>query len=188
MSKELLTLKENFDKTIAPAIQKELGIKNVWAVPRLKMVKINVGLGSFLAGKKDYTVVLDNLAAITGQKPVVTKARKAISNFKLKLNQPVGVTVTLRGKKMYDFVTKLVNITFPRIRDFRGISPKSFDGHGNYSVGITENTVFPEINPDSIDKIYGLQITICTTAKNDQEGKKLLEAIGFPFQKPTKKK
>lgn len=179
-----LTFKENFTKNLIPRLQTELGIKNVWAIPRLSKVKINVGLGSFIAGKKDYSGVIDNMTAMTGQKPVVTKARKAISNFKIKQNQPVGVAVTLRGKRMYDFVNKLVNITFPRVRDFRGISPKGFDGHGNYTVGITENTVFPEINPDNIDKIYGLEVTVVTTAKDDEGGRKLLTALGFPFQKP----
>lgn len=181
-------LKEHFNKTITPVLQKELGLKNIWATPRISKVKINVGLGSFIAGKKDYSEVLDNVAAIAGQKPVVTRARKAISNFKIKENQPVGVTVTLRGKKMYDFLTKLTNITFPRIRDFRGISPKAFDGHGNYTVGIVENSVFPEINPDNIEKIHGLEVTIVTTAKDDASGKKLLEAMGFPFQKLKEKK
>ena len=188
MSTQPLKLKEHFFKNLAPALKKELGVKNVWAVPRLTKVKLNVGLGSFIAAKKDYSEVVDNLAAITGQKPVVTKARMAISNFKIKQHQPVGVTVTLRGKKMYDFISKLVNITFPRVRDFRGISPKGFDGHGNYTVGIVENTVFPEINPDNIDKIYGLEVTIVTTAKDDASGKKLLEAFGFPFQKIKEKK
>ena len=181
-------LKETFLKKIAPALQKELGLKNASASPRLSKVKINVGLGSFIASKKDYTEAVDNVAAISGQKPMVTKARMAISNFKIKQNQPVGVTVTLRGKRMYDFITKLVNVTFPRIRDFRGISPKGFDGHGNYTVGIVEATVFPEVNPDNVDKIHGLEVTIVTTAKDDNQGKKLLEALGFPFQKIKEKK
>lgn len=182
MENTAITLKEKYRKNVVPLLQKELGIKNLWAVPKISKVKINVGLGQFLASKKDYSEVLDNLAAITGQRPVVNKARKAISNFKIRLGLPIGVSVTLRGKKMYDFVNKLVNITLPRIRDFRGISPKAFDGHGNYTVGITENTVFPEINPDNIDKTHGLEVTIITTAKNDQEGIALLKAMGFPFQ------
>jgi large subunit ribosomal protein L5 len=190
MATKLITYKEHYVKEIAPALKKELNLKNVWAVPRLTKVIINVGLGSFLAGKKDYSQVLETLASISGQRPVVTKARKAISNFKIKENQPIGVTVTVRGKRMYDFVSKLVNITFPRIRDFRGISPEGFDGHGNYTVGIKENTVFPEVNPDSIEKIHGLEVTIVTTAKNDEEGYALLKALGFPFQakKEGKKK
>jgi large subunit ribosomal protein L5 len=151
-------------------------------VPRLKKVQLNVGLGSFIAGKKDYSEVIDNLAAISGQKPVVTKARMAISNFKIKQNQPIGVTVTIRGKRMWDFLSKLVNVTLPRIRDFRGIPPKGFDGHGNYTLGIQETTVFPEINPENMEKIHGMQVTIVTSAGNDQNGQALLKALGFPFQ------
>lgn len=188
MATKQLKLKEHFFKDIAPALRSELGVKNVWAVPRLSKVIVNVGLGSFLAGKKDYSQVLDTLASITGQRPVVTKARKAISNFKIKENQPIGVTVTIRGKKMYDFVQKLVHITFPRVRDFRGIPLNSFDGHGNYTVGIKENTVFPEINADSIEKIHGLEVTIVTTAGTDEKGLKLLKALGFPFQAKKEKK
>lgn len=182
MASPSLTFQEHYRKNVVPALQKELGLKNVNAVPKVTKVIINVGLGSFIASKKDYSIVLEDLAAITGQKPVVTKARKAISNFKIKDNQPVGITVTVRGKLMNNFLNKLVNVTFPRIRDFRGISPKSFDGQGNYSVGIKENTVFPEINPDSVEKIYGLEITIVTTAKDNEAGYRLLKALGFPFQ------
>jgi len=188
MATKQIKLKEHFFKDIAPALRSELGVKNVWAVPRLSKVIVNVGLGSFLAGKKDYSQVLDTLASITGQRPVVTKARKAISNFKIKENQPIGVTVTIRGKKMYDFVQKLVHITFPRVRDFRGIPLNSFDGHGNYTVGLKENTVFPEINADSIEKIHGLEVTIVTTAGTDEKGLKLLKALGFPFQAKKEKK
>lgn len=188
MATKQAKLKDRFFSDIAPALKKELGVDNVWAVPRLSKVTLNVGLGSFLAGKKDYSQVLETLSAISGQKPVVTKARKAVSNFKIKQGQPIGVTVTIRGKKMYDFVQKLVNITFPRVRDFRGISPGGFDGKGNYTVGIKENTVFPEVNPDSIEKIHGLEITIVTTAKDNEKGFKLLKAIGFPFQAKKEKK
>lgn len=177
-----ISLKEQYQKEIAPSLQKDLGIKNKHAIPALKMVKLNVGMGSIIAGKKDSGEILDNLAAITGQKPIVTKARKSISNFKLREGMPVGATVTLRGQKMYDFMNKLINVTFPRIRDFRGVSARGFDGHGNYSVGIKENTVFPEINPDNVDKIHGLQVTIVTSAENDEHGYKLLKAMGFPFQ------
>lgn len=188
MAKEPITLREHYYKNILPALQKELGIKNRMAVPKLEKVKINVGLGPFLAAKKDYSDILDNIAAISGQRPVVNNAKKSISNFKVREGHPVAVSVTLRGNKMYDFVSKLVNITFPRVRDFRGISGKSFDGHGNYSVGITENIVFPEINPDNVDKIHGLQITVCTTAKNNEEGYSLLKALGFPFKESKEKK
>jgi large subunit ribosomal protein L5 len=177
-----IKFKENFFKNILPALQKELEIKNVSAAPKLKKVQLNVGLGSFIAGKKDYTNVIENIAAITGQKPVVTKARMAISNFKIKQNQPIGVTVTVRGKKMYDFISKFVHVTLPRIRDFRGIPSKGFDGHGNYTLGIKEATVFPEVSPENIDKIHGIQVTIVTSAGNDKNGHALLKAIGFPFQ------
>ncbi len=182
-----ISLMETYKKEIAPKLQKELGIKNVNAVPALKTVKLNVGLGQFITAKKDYSEVLDNIAAITGQRPVVTKAKKAISNFKLRQGVPVGVAVSLHGKRMYDFINKLVHITLPRIRDFRGLPLKGFDGHGNYTIGISENTVFPEINPDNVDKIHGLQITIVTTAKTNEEGQKLLKAMNFPFQAPPKK-
>ncbi len=182
-----LTLKENFYKNILPQLQKELKIKNFMAVPRVTKVKLNVGIGKITEGGKDYSHIVDNLAAITGQKPIVSKARKAISNFKLKQNQPVGVSVTLRGNRMYDFLNKLVNVTFPRVRDFRGISPKSFDGRGNYSVAIKEHTVFPEINADDIAKLHGLEITVVTTAKSNEHGLKLLKAIGFPFQERKSK-
>ncbi|HMR00909.1 MAG: 50S ribosomal protein L5 [Candidatus Gracilibacteria bacterium] len=183
-----VSIKEHYTKEIAPALQKELGIKNIHAVPALKTVKINIGLGPLVAAKKDYSDVLENIASITGQKPVVNKARKSISNFKIREGMPVGASVTLRGKTMYDFMTKLIHVTFPRIRDFRGFSAKAFDGNGNYSVGIKENTVFPEINPDAVDKIHGLQITIVTTATDDEQGYKLLKAMGFPFQPLPQKK
>lgn len=188
MAKQVLTLKEHYLKNIAPTLQKELGVKNVLAVPKLKYVKLNVGLGPLIAAKKDYTEILDNLASITGQKAVVTKARKSISNFKIREGMAVGCTVTLRGEKMYDFINKLVNVTLPRIRDFRGIPIKGLDGHGNYTIGITENLVFPEINPDTTDKIHGLQITIVTSAENNEQGYALLKALGFPFQALKAKK
>jgi len=183
MTKKILSLQELYSTEVAPNLKKELGIKNVNAIPKVKSIKVNVGLSQYIAGKKDYSDVINNLAIITGQKPVVTKARKAISNFKIRENMPVGVAVTLRGNKMYDFLNKLINITFPRVRDFRGLSAKQFDGNGNYSVGIKENNVFPEINPDSLDKLHGLQVTIITTATNDENGYKLLKAMGFPFKK-----
>lgn len=175
------TLKDHYTKNVLPELQKELKIKNILAVPRVTKININVGIGKLTEGGKDYSHVVDNLAAISGQKPIVSKASKAISNFKLKQNQPVGVSVTLRGKRMYDFMNKLINVTFPRVRDFRGISPKSFDGRGNYSVAIKEHTVFPEINADDIAKLHGLEITVVTTARTNDEGFKLLKALGFPF-------
>ena len=179
-------LKDHFTKNILPALQKELNVKNTWAVPRIKKVTLNVGIGKITESGKDYSHVVDSLTAISGQKPIVPKARIAISNFKLKKGQPVGVTVTIRGKRMYDFISKLINVAFPRVRDFRGISPKSFDGKGNYSIAIKEHTVFPEINPDDMLKVHGLQITIVTSAKNNEQGLALLKSLGFPFQEKKK--
>jgi len=187
MANNILTLKEKYTKDIVPVLKKELKLKNINAVPKVKCIKLNVGLGPYIAAKKDYSEIITNFAAITGQKPVVTKARKAISNFKIRKDMPVGITVTLRGHKMYDFLNKLINITLPRVRDFRGVSPKGFDGHGNYSFGVIENTVFPEINPDNIEKIHSLQVTIVTTSKNNEEGYELLKAMGFPFFKQKNK-
>jgi len=182
MATTTLTFKQNYQRNIAPALMKELHIKNINAVPKVQKIIINVGIGKLLAGGKDYSEVVQNISLIAGQKPVVAKSRKAISNFKLRENMPVGIYVTLRGDKMYNFINKLVNITIPRTRDFRGISPRSFDGHGNYSLPMREHTVFPEINPDDIVKLHGLQITIVTSAKNDDQGYLLLKAMGFPFQ------
>lgn len=185
---ESINLKEHFNKNILPALQKELNIKNIFAVPRVKKVKINSGIGTMTGNGKDYTHVAESIALISGQKPVVSKARIAISNFKLKKGQPVGVSVTLRGKRMYDFLSKLVNVVFPRVRDFRGISGKSFDGKGNYTVAIKEHTVFPEITGEDVSKIFGLEITVVTSAENDDAGRKLLKAMGFPFQQATGKR
>lgn len=177
------TLKEQFEKEIAPKLQKELGLKNVMAVPRLKRVHINVGIGTRLKSSKDYGDIEKNVGLISGQKPVVTNAKKAISNFKLRIGMPNGIIVTLRGDRMYNFISRLVNVTLPRIRDFRGISAKAFDGRGNYSVGIKDCSVFAEINPDDIAHIHGIQINIITTAEDDESAKKLLTALNFPFKK-----
>jgi len=174
---------QQFQSQVVPALQKELNLKNVMQVPRLTKVKVNVGIGTLTKKTKDFTDVVENVAKITGQKPVVTKAKLAVSNFKLRKGMPVGITVTLRGEKMYEFVYRLVNIVLPRVRDFRGISPKSFDGNGNYSLGFKEATVFPEINPDDVSNVHGLQITVCTTAKDDSSALALLDQLGFPFKK-----
>lgn len=179
-----MKLKEKFKKEIAPALKDKLGIKNANAVPTLKKVVVNAGLGGFYtSGTRDFTEFTDNIKTITGQKPVITKSKKAISNFKTRIGMPVGVMVTLRGDRMWDFINKLVNVVMPRIRDFRGISRKAFDGKGNYSFGIKEHLVFPEINPDDIVKIHGLQVCITTSAKNNEDGLALLTALGFPFKK-----
>lgn len=183
MAKEL-TPKERYEKEIVPQIMKELGIKNINAVPKINKITVNAGLGSmYTSGVKDFTEFVDNFRLITGQKPVINNSKKAISNFKIREGMPNGVSVTLRGKRMYDFIEKLVHIVFPRVRDFRGISPKAFDGNGNYSVGLKEHTVFPEINPDDLVKLHGIQVCINTSAKNDDEGRALLKAFGFPFKK-----
>jgi len=174
---------DTFNKEVIPALQKELGIKNMMAVPRISKIKLNVGIGTLTKNTKDYSDVVTNVAKISGQQPVVTKAKIAISNFKLREGMPTGITVTLRGKKMYEFIYRLVNIVFPRVRDFRGLNPKSFDGQGNYSVGFKEALVFPEINPDDVLNVHGIQVTISTTAKNDEAGRALLTQIGFPFKK-----
>ncbi|MFA4891070.1 MAG: 50S ribosomal protein L5 [Candidatus Gracilibacteria bacterium] len=176
-------LKTRFIEEIAPKLKIELGVKNVNAVPRLKKVTLNIGIGSIIQKQgKDFSHVEENLAKIAGQKAVITKSKKAISNFKIREGVPVGLMVTLRGKRMYDFVNKLVNITLPRVRDFRGLSPKSFDGKGGYSIGFKEHVVFPEINPDDVLQLHGVQITISTTAKDDTGARALLKALNFPFK------
>lgn len=186
MAKEM-TPKERYEKEIVPKLREELGIKNTNAVPKLNKITVNAGLGHFYtAGTKDFSEFVENFRQITGQKPVINNAKKAISNFKIREGMPNGVSVTLRGKRMYDFIEKLVHIVFPRVRDFRGISPKAFDGNGNYSIGLKEHTVFPEINPDDIVKIHGIQVCINTSAKNDNEGRALLTAFGFPFKRASK--
>jgi len=178
-----MSFKETFKTKITPALQKELGLTNINAVPKVTTVKVHVGIGSMAKKTKDFSDVISNISKITGQKPVITKSKKAISNFKLREGMPVGLMVTLRGNKMYEFLYRLVNIALPRVRDFRGISPRAFDGCGNYSIGFKEAIVFPEINPDDVLNVHGMQITLVTTAKNDEQGLALLKAMGFPFKK-----
>ena len=178
---------ETVKSKIIPSLQKDLGIKSVQAVPRLEKIKINVGIGSLTKNTKDFSDVIDNVAKISGQKPVVTNAKKAISNFKLREGMPTGITVTLRGKEMYEFIYRLVNVVIPRVRDFRGLKTKSFDGSGNYSLGFKEALVFPEINPDDVLNIHGLQVSVITTAVDDEQGMALLSKLGFPFKKNENK-
>ncbi len=160
--------------------------QNNMAEPKVEKVTINVGIGTYVKShNKDFSNIVDNIMAISGQKPIVTKAKKSVSNFKLREKDPTGIKVTLRGKMMNDFVTKLVNVVFPRVRDFRGLSPKAFDGNGNYSIGFKEHTVFPEISPDDVIKMHGLQVNIITTANTDEEGLTLLKDMGFPFKQQT---
>lgn len=178
-----MSLYERMKSEIIPNLQKELNNKNKLAIPVIKKVKINVGIGTFTKNTKDFSSVVENISKITGQKPVVSKAKLAVSNFKLRKGMPVGVSVTLRGKRAYDFVDRLVNIVIPRVRDFRGLSTKSFDGGGNYSIGFKEALVFPEINPDDVVNVHGVQVTIGTSTKSDEEARLLLNQIGFPFKK-----
>ncbi|MFA6528184.1 MAG: 50S ribosomal protein L5 [Candidatus Gracilibacteria bacterium] len=174
-------------KDILQYLKDSLGLKNTFATPRLVKVKINVGIGTYVrAGGKDFTPVVKNITDITSQKPIITKSKKAISNFHLRAKMPVGVTVTLRKHRMNDFINKLVNITLPRTRDFRGISVKGFDGRGNYNLGIKDISIFPEAKLENLERTHGLQITIATTAKNDYEGYLLLKALGFPFKDEVK--
>lgn len=179
-----MTLQDTYKKDIVPKLQKDLGIKNIMEVPKLEKVVLNMGIGTYIrSGNKDYSVLVEHLALITGQAPVVKNAKKAISNFKLRAWMPVGITVTLRGENMYNFLDKLVNIVLPRVRDFRGISGKSFDKEWNYNFGIKEHTIFPEVPQDDVVKNHGLQITVKTTATSKEAGKQLLTEMGFPFSK-----
>lgn len=177
---------EHYNKNIAPELTKALKAKNISALPKLKKITVNSGLGSAAVNNKNAVKeAADNLSLITGQKPVIRKAKKAISNFKLRENMPIGASVTLRGQAMYDFFGKFIDIVAPRIRDFRGFSAKSFDGKGNYSIGIKEHTVFPEISPDDIIASHGLQINIETTAQNDADAVELFKLYKFPFKETT---
>jgi large subunit ribosomal protein L5 len=176
-------IKEKYQKEVAPALMKRFGYTNVMQVPKMKKIVVNVGMGDAIQNAKLMDAVSSDLAAITGQKPVIRRAVKAISNFKLKAGMPIGCTVSLRQARMYEFFDRLVNVAIPRIRDFRGTSPKSFDGRGNYNLGIVEQIIFPEIDYDKVEKIKGMNITIVTTAKTDEEGFELLRSLGMPFRR-----
>ncbi|HLE09336.1 MAG TPA: 50S ribosomal protein L5 [Thermodesulfobacteriota bacterium] len=175
-------LKGLYANEVVPAMMKEFGYKNVMQVPRLEKVTINMGLGDAIRDIKVIDSASRDLAAISGQKPMVTKAKKSIAAFKLRKGLPIGCMVTLRGTMMYEFMDRFVNFSMPRIRDFRGVSDKSFDGRGNYTIGIREQVIFPEVDYDKIDKIRGMNITISTTAKTDEEAKALLKFLGVPFR------
>jgi len=177
-----MNLKERFKKEMIPVIQERLGLTNVNAVPKVTKVVINMGVGEAVNDKKHLESAVNDLTAITGQKPVVTKARKSVASFKIREGWPLGCKVTLRGDRMYDFIERLVNIAIPRERDFRGLNPKSFDEQGNYSMGIKEQIIFPEINYDNIDKIRGMDVCINTSASNKEDAKVLLEVLEFPFK------
>ena len=175
-------LKERYQKEIAPALAKEFDIKNKMAIPKVEKVIINMGLGEAIGNSKLLDVAVEELKTITGQKPVVTKAKKSIANFKLRQGMAIGTMVTLRGDRMYEFLDRLIAIALPRVRDFRGVSAKSFDGRGNYTLGIREQLIFPEIDFNKVDKTRGMNISIVTTAKNDEQARALLKALGMPFR------
>ena len=175
-------MKETYKNEIVPELMKLHGYKNVNEVPKLDKIVLNMGLGDVKDNSKSLGIAIDELGIISGQKPVATKAKKAISNFKVRQGMKIGAKVTLRGDRMYEFLDKLISIALPRVRDFRGVSRKSFDGHGNYALGIKEQLIFPEINYDKIEKIRGFDIMIVTTAKSDSEALSLLEALGMPFK------
>jgi large subunit ribosomal protein L5 len=182
-SKSMNVMKEKYQKEAVPALMKNLDLANVMQVPRIEKVVINIGLGEALDNAKVLEAASKDLEAITGQHPVITKARKSIANFKLREGRAIGAKVTLRGYKMWSFLDRLINIVLPRVRDFRGISSDSFDGRGNYSLGLREQLIFPEIDYDQIDKIRGMEITIVTTATNDDQAFALLKMLGMPFRK-----
>ena len=175
-------LQDLYRKEIVPRLKEKFGYRNVMQVPRLTKVVVNMGLGDAIENIKVIDSAAEEIGVITGQKPVVTKARKSIANFKLREGVPIGVMVTLRSDPMYYFLDKLMAIALPRVRDFRGVSPKGFDGRGNYTLGVKEQIIFPEVNYDKIDKIRGMNITIVTTAKTDEEGLELLKLLGMPFR------
>jgi large subunit ribosomal protein L5 len=171
-----------YNKEIVAALKKQFGFENPMQVPRLEKIVVNMGLGAAVANPKIIDAAVEEIRAITGQKPVVTRSKKAIASFKLRAGLPIGVMVTLRGPKMWEFADRLISISLPRVRDFRGVSRKAFDGKGNYTLGLKEQIIFPEINYDRIDVIKGLNITFVTTAKNDEEGRALLKELGMPFR------
>lgn len=175
-------LKETFQKTIRPALQKERGYSNVWQVPQLDKIVLNMGVGEGRDNAKVLDFATADLQAITGQKPVITRAKKSIANFKLREGVPIGAKVTLRGARMYEFLDRLVNVALPRVRDFKGVPPKGFDGRGNYALGLREQLIFPEIVYDKIDKVRGMDIIIVTTARTDEEARALLTHLGMPFR------
>ncbi|HEX8073273.1 MAG TPA: 50S ribosomal protein L5 [Pyrinomonadaceae bacterium] len=175
-------LRERYQREIAPALAKEFDIKNPMAVPKLEKIVINMGLGEAIANAKIVDTAAVELGTIAGQKPVVTRAKKSIASFKLRAGMPIGSMVTLRGDRMYEFLDRLVSVALPRVRDFRGVSPKSFDGRGNYTLGIREQLIFPEIDFNKVDKTRGMNISIVTTARNDEHARALLKALGMPFR------
>jgi large subunit ribosomal protein L5 len=175
-------LKEHYTKTVVPALTKEFGFKNIMAVPRIEKISINIGMGEATQNSKILDGAANELGLIAGQKPVITKAKKSIAAFKLREGMPIGVMVTLRGERMFEFFDRLVTVALPRVRDFRGVSPKSFDGRGNYTLGVKDQLIFPEIDYNKVDKTKGMNITIATSARTDAEGLALLRHMGMPFR------
>lgn len=176
-------MKEFYQNEVVPALMKRFDYKNVMQVPKLEKIVINMGLGEAIQNIKILDSAVDEIAAITGQRPVVTKAKRSIAQFKLRIGMPIGCMVTLRKDRMYELFNRLINVALPRVRDFRGLSPHAFDGRGNYALGIREQIIFPEINYDKIDKIKGMNIVIATTAQTDEEGRELLTLMGMPFRR-----
>jgi len=177
-----MSLKKRYRETIRPKLQKDLGLTNIHQVPKVEKVTVNRGLGEAASNSKALEASLSEMATITGQKALVTRAKQAIAGFKIRQGMPIGCAVTLRGERMYAFLERLINLALPRIRDFRGVNPKSFDGRGNYTLGVREQLIFPEISFDKIEAIRGMDITIVTSARSDEEGKALLSAMGMPFR------
>jgi large subunit ribosomal protein L5 len=175
-------LKERYDKTIREDLRKQFSYGNVMQIPKVEKIVVNIGMGEAIGNAKAMDAAAGDLATITGQRPIVTKSRRAISNFRLRVGMPIGLKVTLRGERMWHFLEKLVTVALPRIRDFQGVPDKSFDGRGNYSLGLKEQLVFPEIEYDKIDRLRGMEITICTTARTDEEARALLRSLGMPFR------
>lgn len=180
-------LKDDWKERVAPALTEEFGYTNPMQVPQIKKIVVNIGMGEALQNSNSIEAAANDLAIITGQKPVVTRARKSIANFRLREGVPIGLKVTLRGEKMWSFYDRLVNVALPRQRDFRGISADAFDGRGNYTLGLTEQLVFPEIDYDKIDRLRGMSITIVTTAQTDEEGRRLLKLMGMPFRERARR-
>lgn len=174
---------EHYRTDVAPILRRDFSYGNPMQVPQVRKVIVNVGVGEALDNPKALEATVQDVATITGQKPIVTKARKSIANFKLREGRAIGVSVTLRGERMWSFLDRLMNVALPRVRDFRGVSPDSFDGRGNYTLGLREQLVFPEINYDKIDKVRGFEVIIVTTARNDEEGRRLLQLLGMPFRR-----
>jgi large subunit ribosomal protein L5 len=175
-------LKERFDQEVGPTLQKEFGYKNRMQLPTVHKIVINIGLGEAISNAKAVDAAVNDLKIIVGQKPVVTKAKKSISQFKLRAGMEIGAMVTLRGERMWEFLDRLTSVALPRIRDFQGVSPRSFDGRGNYTLGLREQLVFPEIDYDKVDRLRGMEISIVTTARTDEEGRRLLQLLGMPFR------